>query len=1091
MRFLASIALALGVLCGVCRADVSFVIDNQASGELTALMEAFKPEEQWSWGVTAFRDSRGAYIYFADHSNNGGWLAKRNDGDGSWSDATITGTHTEGPRENQAVAFDVNNDGFIDIVHTGDESPDAKGYRTIGDGSFVLDIGYRSRRPSRPPRGLNDYNSDGFTDIRWLRRSYGITTEHTATNDAGNGFIFTETTVGQPAGLPAAVSAKIVAFENDKSDTKNRYAGPVYFEGDIDNDGDSDVLVSYGGSYGGIDYRYAALCLRNAAGTLQEVSSATSGIPSTTVPLQPMIDLNGDGMMDFISQSTNGGIYIQTSPGVFTRQIVGGNFETEIAGGVYPHSWYDRDLDGDGDTDLVISCRRSRTAFILDNQAGTFVVHRQVAHADGEPLGFVDYDNDGDQDIICWGNATEKMGGTSGQTTRSVTVYANQSSGTPPPADTTPPTVTGTIPADTATDISVDAAPTVAFNEALSAGTVNTTNVRLLQGATPLSSTVSLSGQTAMITPDEILAAETVYTISVDNVEDAAGNAMAAEFTATFTTAAAPDPSPDPDPPVTDAHTGITLTDEEAADQTGAVLTGHAFVLTVSGDSTGGATTRSLTIDGEASGITVDSVEADVSGIPGAPTPPTHLIPLPDYDEGSAAWGRWRNHVEANGGSAEEHALLYAVTGDAAHRTLAIDKAQAIVTADTVAGNQYLKAGPHYSDVFKTMDWCDPPTSQANAWKAWGLGHLGETDGSVTDSIWWTQRWSRNNPANNYYHSFVLATSMYAMAAQNSEWLTFLKNDRLPRMFNYYATTPEGGSREGTGYGESHRSVFALAKLWRDYDDTEILPQAFINNSLLYWTHATTPGHGRVALIGDHTRTHGTTDGYHRDIIDNALQVATDANAIAVGKWQINRLPPPTSTVFYQLELRDWPDNGRPPTTTEYWAEGAGHFFSRTSWATDATYVYATAGLHDEAHQQEDQGAFAVFANGRYQTCSDSPWTNGGIAQASDYQNVVRFSAVQNIRDEAGTLTWAKRSNTIDIEMDLSAVTGNPWQRRIYWPQGSDFLVVRDYCDPQYPFNFEQPSEDDERAPYISAALADTASSANGHITIVTWPEDE
>ncbi|MDO8864282.1 hypothetical protein Q6D67_21680, partial [Haliea sp. E1-2-M8] len=206
-------------------------------------------------------------------------------------------------------------------------------------------------------------------------------------------------------------------------------------------------------------------------------------------------------------------------------------------------------------------------------------------------------------------------------------------------------------------------------------------------------------------------------------------------------------------------------------------------------------------------------------------------------------------------------------------------------------------------------------------------------------------------------------------------WLDWLRDDRLPRMFNYYATTPEGGSREGTGYGESHRDVFAIAKLWRDYDGTEVLPQAFIDNSIRYWTHATTPGHHWVALIGDHTRTHGRTDGYHRDIIDNALQLAKDPEAMAIGRWQLARLPRPQSSAFIGLELRDYPDTGSPPEATEYHAVGAGHFFARDSWDADATFVYFTAGKHDEAHQQEDQGAYAVWARGRWQTTSDSPWT--------------------------------------------------------------------------------------------------------------------
>lgn len=462
-------------------------------------------------------------------------------------------------------------------------------------------------------------------------------------------------------------------------------------------------------------------------------------------------------------------------------------------------------------------------------------------------------------------------------------------------------------------------------------------------------------------------------------------------------------------------------------------------------------------------------------------------VPLPVHDAASDNWARWLSNIRQDGrGSTRDHALAYAVLGDQSHRDKAIAKAQAIVTADNVAGNQYLRAGGQYAAVFSTLAWCDPPEAQANEWIEWGRRHLGETDGSVRESIWWSSRWSRNNPANNYYHSFVAATSYYAMATGDQEWLDWLREDRLPRMHAYYSTTPEGGSREGTGYGESHRRVFGIAKMWRDYDGTEVLPQEFINNSILYWTHATTPGHGWVALIGDHTRTHGRTDGYHRHIIGAALALADAPEAIAVGHWQLNQLAPNTNPIFFSTELRDFPDTGHPPTTLEYHAAGAGHFFARSSWADDATYVYFTAGEFDEAHQQQDQGAFAVFAGGRWQTSSDSPWTHGGIAQGTSHQNVIRFDEPQR-RGRSGELTWEKNGDVLTVTMDLTEVAQNPWVRRVVWDPTIQQLNIRDWCDPTAEFGFCVPSEDDTREPYWSDATAETTVLEDGLSTVVSW----
>ena len=319
------------------------------------------------------------------------------------------------------------------------------------------------------------------------------------------------------------------------------------------------------------------------------------------------------------------------------------------------------------------------------------------------------------------------------------------------------------------------------------------------------------------------------------------------------------------------------------------------------------------------------------------------------------------------------------------------------------------------------------------------------------------------------------------------KWLDWLRTDRLPRMRNYYATTPEGGSREGTGYGESHRNVFTIARVWREYDGTEVLPQEFIDNSIRYWTHATAPGHGWVALIGDQTRTHGRTDGYHRDIIDNAMQIAKDPEAIAIGKWQINRLPQLGST-FYGLVLRDYPDDGNPPVETEYHAVGAGHFFARDSWTPNATFLIFTAGKHDEAHQQEDQGAFAVWAKGQWQTASDSPWTQGGIEQDVSAQNVVRFPFAENIHNSVSTLTWKKEPGRLVVEMDLTPAIGQLWKRVVVWKPGSDVLHIMDMFESnEAEFGFETPSQDDARAPYSSGAEVKVQRAPDGFRSVILW----
>ena len=116
----------------------------------------------------------------------------------------------------------------------------------------------------------------------------------------------------------------------------------------------------------------------------------------------------------------------------------------------------------------------------------------------------------------------------------------------PPPPDTTPPTVTGRSPASGATGVVTSVRPTVTFSEAMASATISSTTFTLTpSGGSAVSASVSYDGPTltATLTPSAALTAATTYTVRVKGgaggVTDAAGNALAADSTATFTTASA------------------------------------------------------------------------------------------------------------------------------------------------------------------------------------------------------------------------------------------------------------------------------------------------------------------------------------------------------------------------------------------------------------------------------------------------------------------------------------------------------------------------------------------------------------------------
>jgi hypothetical protein len=115
--------------------------------------------------------------------------------------------------------------------------------------------------------------------------------------------------------------------------------------------------------------------------------------------------------------------------------------------------------------------------------------------------------------------------------------------------DTTPPTVIGTTPADGATGVSVSASMTATFSEAMDPSTITTGTLELRgPGGSLVPSTVAYDAPsaTATLTSSSALAASTGYTVRVAGgasgtvARDLAGNALAADFTWTFTTGTGP-----------------------------------------------------------------------------------------------------------------------------------------------------------------------------------------------------------------------------------------------------------------------------------------------------------------------------------------------------------------------------------------------------------------------------------------------------------------------------------------------------------------------------------------------------------------------
>ena len=103
-------------------------------------------------------------------------------------------------------------------------------------------------------------------------------------------------------------------------------------------------------------------------------------------------------------------------------------------------------------------------------------------------------------------------------------------------SDTAAPTVVNVNPLDGATGMPRNAKIRVLFSEPIAVDTAG--HVRLLLNGTPVSvsSTVTNGNRLVTLTPNALLASNTVYTISVSQVRDTSGNLQTPAFTSAFTT---------------------------------------------------------------------------------------------------------------------------------------------------------------------------------------------------------------------------------------------------------------------------------------------------------------------------------------------------------------------------------------------------------------------------------------------------------------------------------------------------------------------------------------------------------------------------
>ncbi len=173
-------------------------------------------------------------------------------------------------------------------------------------------------------------------------------------------------------------------------DFKN--VGPL---GDIDNDGDIDLLA-------GMPYEYLGIFPNHGYGNFSY--SNTVNLPTSRYyPI--LLDLNNDGSLDLVGIDEYGSVCYNNGNGEFMAWEDLGYFHDQEIGYLHGVSWGDVDDDGDMDFYGGYSGTWPRNKCFLNNGNGGFELFDSTSVITDnlstvtQSLNWLDYDNDGDLDL--------------------------------------------------------------------------------------------------------------------------------------------------------------------------------------------------------------------------------------------------------------------------------------------------------------------------------------------------------------------------------------------------------------------------------------------------------------------------------------------------------------------------------------------------------------------------------------------------------------------------------------------------------------------------------------------------------------------
>ncbi len=292
---------------------------------------------------------------------------------------------------------DLDGDGDLDVLFANGSGYDTDGgalqqkfYRNDG-GVFVGNHGALNVINMNAEQVIaEDFDNDGDLDLMYCRMGNHPNPAHTPRLLINQGFAQAGT-----EGVFADVTAT-----NLPTKTLSSFS---LCAGDVDNDGDLDVVITDGGTFGGAATR-ATLYENDGNAVFTDVTNAQ--IPNDTYNAQDvtLFDFDGDFDVDIAlsgkgASSKRGRLYLNNGAGVFSVSTV---FDGMGSGATYEIEY--GDLDGDGDWDAAVQSITSQNeGWAINNGTGSAPTETTFGSPNGDDdneMGLLDYDLDGDLDVF-------------------------------------------------------------------------------------------------------------------------------------------------------------------------------------------------------------------------------------------------------------------------------------------------------------------------------------------------------------------------------------------------------------------------------------------------------------------------------------------------------------------------------------------------------------------------------------------------------------------------------------------------------------------------------------------------------------------